>query len=330
MRPRSGLSLIALAGVVFASGCGVVPAISVGPAVVAVHRVGVARFHVSAGVVDLAVTGRTVWVAGFGAVTRLDPVTGATVARIETPGVGDRSSIAAGERGVWVSAADRGVVYRIATDTDRVVAAIHVGGLISAVAVGGGQVWVTRVTQTLGNVVRIDPRTDQVAGDPITVGPGPDELVYAHAAVWVANTSPPSVMRIDPRTGRVATVPEIGVLGAGFGSLWAASGNYVTRFDPGTGRIEARWYIARASGLAFGGGDVWVLTYPRSDSPTVFNEIARTAAVWELDPSTNRVAPRPLRLAALEPIAIGASATNVCVGDYATATVTSIRIAQTH
>ena len=152
-----------------------------GPAVVAVHRVGVARFHVSAGVVDLAVTGRTVWVAGFGAVTRLDPVTGATVARIETPGVGDRSSIAAGERGVWVSAADRGVVYRIATDTDRVVAAIHVGGLISAVAVGGGQVWVTRVTQTLGNVVRIDPRTDQVTGDPITVGPGPDELVYAHA-----------------------------------------------------------------------------------------------------------------------------------------------------
>jgi hypothetical protein len=131
----------------------------------------------------------------------------------------------------------------------------------------------------------------------------------------------------------VATVPEIGVIGAGFGSLWAASGDYVTRFDPGSGRIVARcrivarWYIARASGLAFGSADVWALTYPRSDSPTVFDPIARTAAVWELDPATDRVAPRPIRLAALEPIAISSSATNVCVGDYATATVTSIRIA---
>jgi hypothetical protein len=129
------------------------------------------------------------------------------------------------------------------------------------------------------------------------------------------------------RTGRVATVPEIGVIGAGFGSLCAASGDYVTRDDPGSGRIVARWYIARASGLAFGGGDVWVLTYPRSDSPTVFDPIARTAAVWELDPATDRVAPRLIRLAALEPIAISSSATNVCVGDDATATVTNIRIA---
>ncbi len=105
----------------------------------------------------------------------------------------------------------------------------------------------------------------------------------------------------------------------------------MTRFDPGTGRIEARWYIARASGLAFGGGDVWVLTSPRSSSPTVFDAIARTAAVWELDPANEPRRAKSIRLAALEPIAIGASATNVCVGDYATATVTSIRIgAETH
>ncbi len=90
--------------------------------------------------------------------------------------------------------------------------------LISAVAAGGGQVWVTRVAQAPGTSCASIPgpirspalrsRSDRVRTNSCT----------HTGAVWVANTSPPSVMRIDPRTGRVATVPEMGVLGAGFGS----------------------------------------------------------------------------------------------------------------
>ncbi len=118
-------------------------------------------------------------------------------------------------------------------------------------------------------------------------------------------------------------------MGAGFGSIWAAPGDYVGRIDLGNGRIVARWHVARASGLAFGAGDVWVLTDPRSSSPTVFDPITRTAAVWEVDTANNRIAPKPFGLAVLEPVAIGASTTNVCVGEYATATVTSIRLAPT-
>jgi hypothetical protein len=114
--------------------------------------------------------------------------------------------------------------------------------------------------------------------------------------VWVLNTAPPSTMRIDPRTGRVTTA----------------------------GEILAQAGIPRAHGVAFAGGAMWAFTYPRSRSPTVFDPIAGTAALWELSAATGRVVAGPIRLVALEPDAIAASARNVCIGDYLNRTVTCV------
>jgi hypothetical protein len=175
---------------------------------------------------------------------------------------GELGRIAAGSRAVWITSAARRVVYRIDPSTDRVIAAIHLDGPSTAVAVGGGRVWVTIALPGPGRLIAIDPRTNRVIVRPIIVGPRPGQVVYGRHAVWVQNTSPASVMRIDPASARVKTV------------------------------------------IALGDREVWVLSYPRSRPPAHFEPIRHTASVWEIDPRTDRIIGKPIRLGALQPIAI--------------------------
>src|SRR5450755_996144 len=110
-----------------------------------VRPVLTAQSHVRSGAEDLATSDRAVWVAGFQAVTRLDPVTGRVMARISIPGVANDRSIAVGDGSIWITSgitAVAGAVYRIDPSTDRVVAIIHVGGTVLGIAVGAGRVWV--------------------------------------------------------------------------------------------------------------------------------------------------------------------------------------------
>ncbi len=288
--------------------------------------------------VDLAPGDRALWVVGFGEVSRLDPASGRLVARISTPGTGQDSQIALGDGSVWVTAGiRRPLIYRIDPATDRVTARVHVPGLPSGIAVGGGAVWVTVIPRSgPGDLVQINPRTDRVLGAPVKVGPGPGQVVYADGALWVADTSPFSVLRVEPSTGHVTTAVGtspgpagdfgIGSIGLSFGSLWVASNDSLTRIDPHTLRVIATVPIPRADLIAFADGVVWVFADPRSSSSTRYYPIKGTAALWELDPKSDRIVGTPLHLNAVEPIALAASGRNVWLADYIRGTVTRVRL----
>jgi hypothetical protein len=47
-----------------------------------------------------------------------------------------------------------------------------------------------------------------------------------------------------------------------------------------------------------------------------------TAAIWEVDPKSSRIIGKPIRLDALQPIAVIATRRNVWVADYNSATTT--------
>jgi hypothetical protein len=282
--------------------------------------------HVPAGAVDLALGAQGVWVSGFGAVSRIDPSTNQVVATVETPGTEDFSQIAVGWGAVWVTA-DRGAVYRIDATTNRVVATIEVGGTVQGIEAGGGYVWVTRPTEGTGELVRVDPATNRVAGTPIEVGSGPATVVFGFGSLWVTNTSPLSVVRVDPSSGKVTTVEFTGSVAVGYGALWATSDGSVVRADPKTGRPTASIPIARAQTAAVGAGRVWVLASPESSSPTLFYPIQHTAALWEIDPATDRTVGEPVLMDALQPNALAAGDTAVWVADYDSETVTRFDLA---
>jgi streptogramin lyase len=293
---------------------------------------------IAAGVTSLASGDGALWVTGFGVVSRLDPTSGRLIAAIRTPGSDDYSQIAVGERAVWVTSTARGVVYRIDPVTDRVTT-IHLGEPAAGIAVGGGRVWVTVDLPGPGRLIVINPRTNRVTGRPIMVGPGPGQVVYGQRAVWVQNTSPASVMRINPASGQVKTVidtvplspgsPGPGAIAIGNGSLWSVASGTLTRLAPTSGHAIASIAVPRGVAIALGDREVWVVSYPRSSSPTLFEPIRHTAAVREIDPHSERIIGTSVQLNALQPIAITTTHNNLWVANFS-GTVTRFRLVACH
>jgi hypothetical protein len=174
-------------------------------------------------------------------------------------------------------------------------------------------------------VVQIDASTNRVIGSPIKVGPGPIGVSYGEHSVWVQDTSPPSTMRINPTTRTISPAPVVEALGepapgglvAGYGSLWEAANDSLTRFDPRTGRVLASLHIFRAQATAIGAGAVWVLVAPRASAPdpTISRSITHSAALVEVGPRDNRIVGAPVPLDAVSPSAITSTAHAIWVAD---------------
>ena len=111
---------------------------------------------------------------------------------------------------------------------------IDVEGFASSLAVGEGFVWVVRDNR---EVVRVDPASGRIEGDPVEV-PEAFGVATGEGAVWVVSASG-EVTRIDPDSLGTATPPArirgaIDVA-AGLGSVWVTSSNRrLTRLDPDT------------------------------------------------------------------------------------------------
>jgi outer membrane protein assembly factor BamB len=90
------------------------------------------------------------------------------------------TAVAVGGGAVWISAVD-GSLIRVDPSLTGVVARIPVCGYALAVAYGEGAVWVACGDRT---VVRVDPKTDR-PGAPIDVGALPRGIAAADGVVWV-------------------------------------------------------------------------------------------------------------------------------------------------
>ena len=127
--------------------------------------------------------------------------------------------------------------------------------------------------------------------------------------------------RIDLRTRKVITEPFSGTPAIGFGSLWIqtdaeSDAAAIVRVDPATGQTIARITVSRAVSVASGGGRVCAIAYPRSRSRSTFQPIKGTAALWQIDPHTNRVIGKPIHLPLIQPISILVSQGQLWIADY--------------
>ena len=127
-----------------------------------------------------------------------------------------------------------------------------------------GMVW---VTSNGGNaLVRVDPRTNQIAGTTST-GTMPRFLTYGAGSVWTLNQGDGTVTRVDARTDKALATIQAGIPGLGgeiafgAGQVWATVFDFpITRIDPQTNRVTAQWTGKGGDSIRVGHGSVW-LTY---------------------------------------------------------------------
>ena len=175
---------------------------------------------------------------GGAAVLKLDPATGATLARI--PLLSPPLQITTGLGSVWVSTS-AGVV-KIDPVHANITQTLDAAGVIGT---AGGRLWATSYTRK--TVVALDPVTGTITDevpyvDPCLFAVG-EEGVFVASCGGVGASG--TLIRIDPRTGKVTYSTPLPGVGAGdmtlyAGRLWlgSLSGNQreVLPIDPATGR----------------------------------------------------------------------------------------------
>ncbi len=207
---------------------------------------------------DVAVDASGVWVtrdidSRSGEVMRIDPVTNEIVARI--PVEGRIRDVAVGEGGVWVvdstsTIRDEPSLIHIDPATNQVVTRIPgLAGL--EVVAGDGLVWVQGWLSTVNPAVgtgagdrpvalRIEPRTNEIVGDPIALERF-HPFAFEEGGVWFVGDGP-AISRLDAQSlqvdhsiaiDSVAQDSTVHVaLDADLGTIWVA--NYedtITRID---------------------------------------------------------------------------------------------------
>jgi streptogramin lyase len=154
-------------------------------------------------------------------------------------------------------------------------AAPAIGVGISDMAAGAGGLWATISRER--HVVRVDPATGRLDGDPIAVDGTPLAVAAGRDDVWVAVDDPGpgpdgKLLRIDPDRGRVVettpvTAGIVDVVVAG-STVWVLGRkpSRIIRFQPGSGRVKpVRLRATDAVSLAYGGGALWA-SVPDVDS----------------------------------------------------------------
>jgi hypothetical protein len=235
------------------------------------------------GGVDVEVGHGAVWVSTMDGVLRVDPTTNAVVDEIPLEGAFD---LDLGDDALWVTNTYEGTLSRIDPVTLRVTEPVDLG-LVTPYCVDAtaSAVWVTGSGDDGGDVIRIDPVTnDVVARTHIEPGEGTGGIgcvVADDSTVWVTRGGKhDSLLRIDAQTNEVVAIVDIAnpdywnemVLEAGV--LWVATAPHVRlddgtktgevrllRVDPATDAVADPILIGGAMpGIGAGEGSVWMYT----------------------------------------------------------------------
>ena len=226
--------------------------------------------------------GDSVWVAdpSVGAVSRINPLSGAAVGQIRV--AGEPGSIVSGGGAIWVGSAVGATVVRIDPATESVTQTISLpGSNASLIAFGEGWLWVA--DPVAHELFEIDPATGALRRT-LSLDLQPSAVAIGGGAIWVAGYLNATVEKLDPASGRTIGRVHVGggPVGLAFqaGSVWVANSldATVSRIDASELTVTAT--IAVGSGpsalAAAAGGSVWVANQ-------------HTDSVSRIDPRRDRV-----------------------------------------
>jgi YVTN family beta-propeller protein len=241
----------------------------------------------------------------------------AEAARIETQLrlPGRPSAIANGGGFVWVASEADGTVSRVEPELRSNVQTLPVEGGVGGLAYGNGSLWVTNPVGR--TVAQINPDTLAVV-QTIPVGNGPGAIAAGEQAVWVANTIDATVSRIDlARGGDPKSIP----LGTGpTGIAVGARAVWVSSEAGGTlSRLDPR-SGAIIESIRVGNGPSGVAVSEEG----VWVANSQDGTVSRVDPQTNSVVDTiPV---GLSPVSVAAGPGAVWVANEGDGTITRIDV----
>jgi len=189
------------------------------------------------------------------------------------------TAIATGGGSVWVANELAGTVSRL-NPTSNLVHTTSVDGHLGGIAYGARSVWVTKSDARA--LVQINPRTSEVVQN-IPVGNAPGAVAVGPDAVWVANTVDGTVSRVGLAGGSVTDTIAVGPNPAGLAV--ARDGVWVAIQSTGSAvRIDPR---ARAvvKTVYVGNGPTGIAV----GGGNVWVANTRDGTVSRIDPTTNRM-----------------------------------------
>jgi hypothetical protein len=211
----------------------------------------------------IAATASSVYVAGGGAVMRVDPSTGRV---IEHVALGGRlRALLAAQGRLWVTA-DEGRLVQLNPDTLHPVATRHVTGHPDAITTDAGAVLVTddrdRTLTRMGVANGKVTGTTSIGAD----GAGrPSQITVYAGSIWVYEGT--TVLRVAAGAlqllDRVTVPGGGGSIAAGTGGVWVSGSFGVARIDPATGALDTPLAVGQAgAAIATTGDAVWVVQRP--------------------------------------------------------------------
>ena len=144
----------------------------------------------------------SVWVPSDpdGAITRIDPATDETQAKVDV--AAGTAFLAFGEGALWAVASGESLLQRVDPQTNTVTGTVTLGDTPGFLAAGEGSVWVQE--QGDGTVARIDPETLEIiarveVGDNLKYG----DIDVADGKVWLRTTDDQTFVVIDAETNAI-------------------------------------------------------------------------------------------------------------------------------
>ena len=184
-----------------------------------------------------------------------------------------------------LDAIDENHVGLIDADSGDITEQIAVGRDPSAVATGGGSMWVANARDQ--TVSRIERERGQVVAIP--VGRDPTGLTFAAGSVWITSREDRTLSQLNVATNRVVNTTPLGnaprAVAGGFGALWIASeiDRKLTPFDLSRGDLAPAIDLGAApTAVATGAGAVWVAS---EEAGTVFRIEPRSRTVVKAIPA---------------------------------------------
>jgi virginiamycin B lyase len=231
-------------------------------------------------------TENAVWVASTKPydIVRIDPATNKTLARVRIPGEAC-SGLAFGFDSLWVPiCGSKPALVRINATKNAISATLPIApaGAEGGIAASEDSVWM--VTDQHGNLVRVDPSTNNVR-ERILIPPGSFNPVFSGGIIWVTGIESNVLTAVDADSGKVLESIPVGskprFLTAGGGSIWTLNqgDGTVSRIDEKSRKLVATIQL----GTPGTGGDIGYGT------DSVWSSVFQVP-LTRIDAKTNRVA----------------------------------------